>query len=261
METDAIRESVLGKTGRIPKWVLLFLAGIAGVGALAFVVAIASPDYADNAWRVLLINFLFWTAVAQGGVIFSCVLRITNARWGRSFLRISESFASFLPVSILVLILIFIGADRILPYSTHHYHPPKDIWLSMPFVFLRNFLGFSFLLFLTYRYVRGSLLMDINPKRAPAFTNVKRLATFIVATYSVVFSLFAWDFMMSLDPHWFSTLLGPYYFMGGLISGVAMTLIVSTGLSRYLNLRDYLGDYHYWDIGKCSTDLLFCGLI
>lgn len=250
-KTDTTRETVLAKTGLIPKWVLLFLGGVAAVGAVAFAVAAASPEQADGAWRILLINFLFWTAVAQGGVIFSCVLRITNARWGRSFLRISESFGSFLPVSLLILIVIFIGSDRVLPYVEHHYHHPKDVWLSLPFVFLRNFLGFGFLLFLTYRYIRASLLQDLSPSEPNIyFPRLRKLAPFLVGTYAVVFSFFAWDFMMSLDPHWFSTLFGPYYFMGGLISALAMTVIISVGLSRYLNLGDYLGDWHYWDIGK-----------
>ncbi len=243
------RNAVLGKTGRIPSWLLWFLGVVGAAGAVAFAVAAADPDKAEGAWRILLINFLFWTALAQGGVIFSCVLRITNARWGRSFLRISESFSFFLPFSMLILILIFIGSDKLLPYATHHYHAPKDVWLNMPFVFLRNVLGFAFLLFLTYKYVKGSLLLEINPAKG-SFSDVKKLAPYIVGAYAVVFSLFSWDFMMSLDPYWFSTLLGPYYFMGGLVSAVGMTLIVSVGLSRYLNLKDYLGDYHYWDIGK-----------
>ncbi len=248
-KTDKTREDVLAKTGRIPKWILFFLGAIAAVGALAFAIAAGSPDSSPGAWRILLINFLFWTAVAQGGVIFSCVLRITNARWGRSFLRISESFGSFLPLSMLLLLLIFAGADYLLPYSTHHYHAPKDIWLNMTFVFLRNFLGFALLLFLTYRYVRNSVLLDTDPSKTD-FKSVKKLAPYIVGTYAVVFSFFSWDFMMSLDPHWFSTLFGPYYFMGGLISAVGMTIIISAGLLRYLNLKKYLGDYHFWDIGK-----------
>ena len=236
--------------GMIPRWILLFLGGVTAVGALSFIVSASMPEYADGAWRILLINFLFWTALAQGGVILSCVFRITNARWARSFLRIGESFSFFLPVSMLVLIVIFIGADKVLPYAEHHYHHPKDTWLSMPFVFVRNVAGFAFLLFLTYRYVKGSLCLDISPADGTGFDGVKKLAPFIVGTYAVVFSLFSWDFMMSLDPHWFSTLLGPYYFMGGLISAVAMTLVLSVGLSRYLGLGAYLSDYHYWDIGK-----------
>ncbi|WP_462136899.1 hypothetical protein [Candidatus Mycalebacterium sp.] len=249
MEKIDAAQDVMGKTGRVPKWVLLFLGGIGVAGALAFALAAISDEQSAGAWRVLLINFLFWTAVAQGGVIFSCVLRITNARWGRSFLRISESFSSFLPVSMLLLIVIFLGSEHVLPYADHHYHAPKDVWLSMPFVILRNLLGFALMLFLTYKYVRGSLLLDIDPSKTD-FARIKKLAPYIVGSYAVVFSLFSWDFMMSLDPHWFSTLFGPYYFMGGLISAVAMTIVVSAALSRYLNLKNYLNDYHFWDIGK-----------
>jgi Ni/Fe-hydrogenase subunit HybB-like protein len=56
--------------------------------------------------------------------------------------------------------------------------------------------------------------------------------------------------MLSLDPHWFSTLFGPFYFMGSFVSSIAMTIILSVMLRRRLGLEDYLDDNKYHDIAK-----------
>lgn len=248
---QSIGQEIQQKTNQIPTWILILFAAIAVVGLGTFAVN-ATGDNASSTWQIFLVNFLFWTAVAQGGIIFSCILRITDARWGRSLLRISEGFGSFLPLSFLLLLVIFLGREYILPYTTHHYHHPKEIWLSTGFVASRNIIGFAILLVLNFFYLKYSLKQDYDSgsSNVDYFTKLRKLAPAIIILYVIVFSFFAWDFMMSLDPHWFSTLFGPYYFIGGLISAAGATIILSVALKRYLGLDDYLTQHHYWDMGK-----------
>jgi len=250
-----IRDEILAKRNQIPKWVIYLFLGIAIVGFGTFALN-ASGENAKDIWLIFLVNFLFWTGVAQGGIVFSCILRITDARWGRSFLRISEGFGAFVPVGfILLLVLVFLGKDYVLPYATEQYHHPKDIWLNMTFVQVRNIILFAILIVLSYAYVRISLNQDLvgndNTKKDNGyFPRLRTLAPAIVIFYAITFSFFAWDFMMSLNPHWFSTLFGPFYFMGSLIAAIGATIILSVVLKRYIGLDDYLGQYHYWDMGK-----------
>ena len=180
--------------------------------------------------------------------MFSCILRITNARWGRSLLRISEAFASFTIIAFILLLFLFVGKEVLLPYATQHYHAPKDFWLNIDFVMARNIVGFAILIVLNYFYLKTSLSQELDEQNK--INTLKKIAPAIILVYAFVFSLFAWDFMMSLDPHWFSTLFGPYYFMGGLISAIGATIILSVALKNHLGLNDYLTDYHYWDMGK-----------
>lgn len=243
----SVSNEILAKRNRIPGWVFGVFAGLAAVGVAAFVLG-ARGERAEEAWQLFLVNFLFWTGVAQGGLVFSCILRITNARWGRGLLRISEGFASFTLVSFVLLLVLFAGAEFVLPYATHHYHSPKDVWLDMNFVMARNILGFAGLLVLNYFYLKTSLEQDLSGKER--IVRLKKLAPAVVVVYALVFSLFAWDFMMSLDPHWFSTLFGPYYFMGSLIAAIGATIILSVPLKRHLGLDGYLSVNHYWDMGK-----------
>ncbi|MCY3986444.1 MAG: hypothetical protein OXF23_05320, partial [Candidatus Dadabacteria bacterium] len=244
---QSINQEILAKRNQIPAWVFKVFLALAVLGAGAFVIN-ANGERAEEAWQLFLVNFLFWTGVAQGGLVFSCILRITNARWGRGLLRISEGFASFTIVSFVLLIVLFMGKEVILPYAHHHYHSPKDIWLNINFVMARNVIGFAGLLVLNYFYLKTSIQQDLEGKEN--IVKLKKLAPAVIGVYAIVFSLFAWDFMMSLDPHWFSTLFGPYYFMGSLIAAIGATIILSVPLKRYLALDDYLSPNHYWDMGK-----------
>ncbi len=246
-----IGQEILQKTNGIPKWIIILLTAIAVIGFGTFAIN-ATGENASAVWQIFLVNFLFWTAASQGGIIFSSILRITDARWGRSLLRISEGLSSFLPLSFVLLFVIFLGKDYILPYTTHHYHHPKEIWLDTTFVASRNIIGFAVLLVLNFFYLKYSLKQDYESgnNHTDYFGKLRKLAPAIIIMYSLVFSFFAWDFMMSLDPHWFSTLFGPYYFIGGLISAAGATIILSVVLKRYLGLDDYLTQHHYWDMGK-----------
>ncbi len=244
---QSISQEILAKRNQIPGWVFKIFFALAILGAGAFVMGIRG-EKEEEAWQLFLVNFLFWTGVAQGGLVFSCILRITNARWGRGLLRISEGFASFTIVSFVLLLVLFLGKEVVLPYSHHHYHSPKDLWLNTDFVMARNVIGFAGLLVLNYFYLKTSLRQELNGEQK--IVKLKKLAPAVIGAYVIVFSLFSWDFMMSLDPHWFSTLFGPYYFMGSIIAAIGATIILSVPLKRYMGLDGYLSQNHYWDMGK-----------
>jgi hypothetical protein len=157
---ERIRDELLSKRPRKISMLLILLCLLLVV---ASVVVFISQSGSSEAWRAFLINFVFWTGVAQAGIVFSCALRITSARWGRPLLRVSEALGSFLPLSfVLLLILLFVGKDYVLPYATQHYHHPKEIWLDMSFVSARQIIGFLVLLVLSSIYLYYSLRQDLG---------------------------------------------------------------------------------------------------
>lgn len=266
---DSLREDVLARRLKTPKSVIMVLLLLVVIGIAAFLSRILGPD-PDGAWQIYLVNFLFWTGVAQAGIIFSCAIRITNARWGRPLIRISEGFGSFIPVSFILLIVVFLGRDHILPYATEHYHHPKEIWLNIPFVISRNLGGFLILIILSLLYVYYSLRMDLggvgerlqgvsswvasgwkgDEERDRIWPRIKKLAPAVVLVYAVVFSFFAWDLIMSLDPEWFSTLFGPFYFVGNFVAAIGGTIIISSFVRKYTGLQEYITRFQYHDLGK-----------
>jgi len=266
---EQIRDEILAKRSRIPSSAIYFflILGVIGFGTFAYQAFSSSPG---AAWEIFLVNFLFWTGIAQAGIVFSCILRITNARWARPLLRISEGLGSFIPISLVLLLLVFVGRDYILPYATEHYHAPKDVWLNMKFVFGRNVIGFLILMILSLFYLYYSLRQDLGgvgdkltglpawiasgwsgeDERKRVWLKLGKFAPAVIIFYALALSFFAWDFIMSLDPHWFSTLFGPYYFMGSFIASIGTTIILSVMLRRRLGLEEYLDDKKYHDIGK-----------
>ena len=74
-----------------------FLLGLAVLGGLAFLVGLAVDG--TRAWQALLVNFLFFGGLAQAGVVLSCILQVTSARWGRPLKRVAEASVAFLPVA------------------------------------------------------------------------------------------------------------------------------------------------------------------
>ena len=73
------------------------------IGGLAFLSGVFFGDR-YRAWQALLVNFLFFAGLAQAGVVFSAILQVTSARWGRPLKRLAEATASFLPASFLLLL-------------------------------------------------------------------------------------------------------------------------------------------------------------
>jgi len=266
---EQIRDEILAKRSLIPSSAIYVFLIIGIIGFATFVIQ-AMGSNPNAAWQMFLLNFLFWTGIAQAGIVFSCILRITNARWARSLLRVSEGLGAFTPLALILLLVLFLGRDYILPYATEHYHHPKDVWLNMKFVFGRNVIGFIVLLIVSMFYLYYSLRQDLGgvgtklsgisawvasgwsgeDERKRIWVKLGKFAPAVLILYALVFSFFAWDFMMSLDPHWFSTLFGPYYFMGSFIAALGTTIILSVLLRKRLGLEDYLDDKKYHDIGK-----------
>ncbi|GIW46561.1 MAG: membrane protein [Deltaproteobacteria bacterium] len=266
---EKAKEELLLKRARPPKWLFFILLLLMIAGIVTFISGVVGP-HAKEAWQIYLVNFLFWAGVAQAGVVFSCALRITSGRWGRPLLRISEAFSSFIPVSFVLLLVLFLGREYILPYATEHYHHPKDIWLSIPFVFARNVIGIFILSVLSLIYVYYSLRQDLGEvkdrlsgicgwiasdwkgeeDKRRCWDRLSKLAPAIALIYALTFSIIAWDFIMSLDPHWYSTLFGPFYFVASFVAALGATIILSSFVRRYLGLQDYITQFQFYDIGK-----------
>ncbi|MCY4075452.1 MAG: hypothetical protein OXH04_08500, partial [Acidobacteria bacterium] len=207
------------------------LLGLAALGGVAFLYGIVIGD-AGRAWQALLVNFLFFGGLAQAGVVFSCILQVTSARWGRPIKRVAEATAAFLPVAFVLLLVLLAGTTAWAPW-VHEPVEAKTPWLNVPFFVGRELLAFLVLGGLSLRYVYRSLRPDVgmlhesgerpatgfsallirdwrglDSERATGQRRQTRWAVAVLIAYGWVFTLIAFDFVMALDPHWFSTLLG-----------------------------------------------------
>ena len=117
-------------------WIFIVLVMI---GVVTFFVELTS-QHPERAWQAYLINFLLWSAIAQGAVLFSAVMHMTNARWSGPISSLSESFTAFFPLSFILFLILFLGRAYIFPWLNEDLHG-KEIWLNIPFLFWRDFCG------------------------------------------------------------------------------------------------------------------------
>lgn len=249
-----------------------FLLGLTALGGAAFLAGLVLDGI--RAWQALLVNFLFFGGLAQAGVVLSCILQVTSARWGRPLKRVAEATVAFLPAAFVLLLVLLAGTTAWAPWVRDPVEA-KTPWLNVPFFVLRNLLAFLVLSGFSLRYVYRSLRPDVgmlhesgarpatglaarliagwrdlDAERAIGQRRQSRWAVAVLIAYGWVFTLVAFDFVMALDPHWFSTLLGGYYFIGNLLIGLAFLAGVAAAGRRRLGIAGYVGRHQLHDLGK-----------
>ncbi|NTV33894.1 MAG: hypothetical protein HGA50_11460, partial [Deltaproteobacteria bacterium] len=135
--------------------VIFPVLALVGLGAFLFQV---SGEHPEKAWQAYLVNFIFWSAVAQGGLLFSVVLHVTKARWGKPLQGLAESFAAFFPVSFVLFLVLFLGRAFVFPWLGGDLHG-KEGWLTLPFLFSRDAAGLLILYGLGFAYLRHGLVL------------------------------------------------------------------------------------------------------
>jgi len=258
--TDAVLRGRLAGHAHGGRFRLFVIGGalLALAGAALFATAVSGGD-ADRAWQLFHVNWLYFTGLAGGSVAIAAVHKITQAKWSGVVLRFAEAAVAFFPVSLLGLVLIFtVGYDHIygpMQEQLHVLGHGKALWLSRPWMFGRLLVGLSALYYLGWRLIRADLLPDLadtrdqaegrrrrrydamlagfdatEAGRAAQEVRIHRLAPMYAATYAMVFSMVAFDAIMALQPHWFSNLLGGFYFMGSFLGAhmlLALTVMYS----------------------------------
>jgi hypothetical protein len=268
-------ELPLSRLDRVPSMVKWIAVALLIVGAIA--VAAAFVGDPARGWRAYLFNWLFWTSVAQGAVIFSAAVSMARGVWSKPVRRISLSFVAFLPISLVLLIPLLLAGKQIFPWVGQEMHGGKEAWLNLPFLGARNLSLILIMTGVSLIYAYWALRPDIGLVRASAPERLRglydrmtrgwrgqeteeviatrRLAVFgpiMALIWATAHSVLAWDFIMSLEDHWFSTMIGPLFFMGGFLGGIAATALLTSIYKTTLDLGDYIQPPQFHDLGKLT---------
>jgi hypothetical protein len=253
------------------------------VGVAAFLAALSSDP--DRAWRAYLVNWLFFTKIATGAVMFTVATFIVNAKWNWSIRRISLSPVAFLPISfVLFLPLLITMRANYFPWIDEMEHDPilqaKEAYLNLPFLRGRNLIGVALLFGLVLIYARLALRPDMGlaegheegdtgrakwrarltrgwrgqeVEEVESHIKMGRIAPAILIVYAVVMTMLSFDWIMSLEPHWYSTLFGGFFFMGAFWGGIALTVRLSVFFKwQDEEMDEMIGSSQLHDLGKLS---------
>ena len=219
---------------------------------LACGVAVWVAGYAVDPVRAGFNNilaFLFLTSIAVGGLFFVALEYIAGAVWSVPVRRINEFLAGLLPVVPLLAIPLLLNLHG-LYHWTHEEAVAGDAvlaaktpYLNVTFFVIRFVAVFVVWNLFCVVFVRNSVRQDTT-RDARLTTHNIRLAAVFLPVLAITITLTAIDWAMSLEPHWYSTIFGVYYFTGTALAGVsAATLCVVLLMEKgYLNVlrRDHL---------------------
>ena len=206
-----------------------------------------------------LINGFFFFALGLGALFFLALAYATETGWYASVKRVIEAVAGFLPTGmaffafVLLLITFMDGAHIYIwmdpeTVANDQIIQGKSAYLNKPFFWIRTLIYFAVYYIFLNGFKKRSLEEDRIGGTELHFMNYKKGATFLVF-FAVFSSTSAWDWLMSIDVHWFSTLFGWYTFAGMWCS----TMVVLVMTTLYLKKQGYLpkvNDSHIHDLGK-----------
>jgi len=237
---------------------LLVFSAMVLLGAAVFLYGISGPD-SERIWQAYLINFVFWTGISAGCVLFSAILSITHAHWGRSLKRLAEAPVFFLPVALALFGVLYPGREKLFPWILHPVKE-KAAWLNEPFLFLRDGVGLFALALAGIALILISVRREKETSRTPLEQPGKEkrreerlaviAANIYAILYAVILSLLAFDLVMSLSPHWYSSLFGAYYFVGSFLAALCLLMILAVLSLRNRDLHSYIRDDHLYNLGK-----------
>lgn len=257
---------------------------LVGLGTFLFQIAGQHPE---KAWQAYLVNFLLWSAVAQGGFLFSVVLHMTKARWGKPLQAAAESFAAFFPLSFLLFLFLFLGQEHVFPWLKGDAHGRAD-WLNLPFLFGRDTAGLALLYGLGLGYLYNALRLKRSSSEAsggeaslPGTRSVpdsKRLeiykrrtdvfAVLYIMAFAFVLTLLTFDLVMSMQPLWMSTLFGAYAFVKAFYIGLAALIALASLIYISRGNASGLTPPQFHDAGKLLfafgllwADFFYCQLV
>lgn len=238
---------------------------IVGVGLLGLLLTVVGLVYHDKALlfqRVmanLLLDGFFFFALGLGALFFLALSYATESGWYVYIKRMLEAQAGYIPIGSAILFVIFLVFAFTNGAHVYLWMDPevvaddpiisnKSAYLNKPFFLIRAaiYLGVFILFYMGFR--KRSLLEDAQGGTAIHFTNFKKAATFLVF-FAVFSSTFSWDWLMSIDVHWFSTLFGWYVFAGVWCSSMVVLMMLLLYL-RGKGLVPKLNDSHIHDVGK-----------
>jgi hypothetical protein len=227
---------------------------IAVGGAITLYGLFSAPE---RTWLNLLLNGFYLLSLAVLATFFLAVQRLARARWSAGLRRAPEAFMFVLPVAAGLMMAVFFGGRSIYPWThpgVFADEPPiagKVVYLQGPFVFARVAAALVLWGGFAWLFRKTSLAQDHDAgKNLVYHRRLDRYAALFAVVFAPTFTLSAYDWIISLEPKWFSTMFGVYVFAGAFVQALAAITLVIVVLAERGLLGDTVKEHHLHDLGK-----------
>ena len=248
METIS-KDFQIANPGKIKK--IAFIAGVAG---LIFTAA-GLFDNQSQFFYSYLNAYLFWITVSLGGLFFIMLHHLTGSEWSIVLRRIMETVASTIPVMALLFIPVIWGM-----YDLYHWShedavvsdvllQKKSAYLNPAFFIIRAVFYFAIWSLLSLLLYKTSLAQD-NAFDNNQVTKMRKVSAPGMVAFALTITFAGFDWAMSLDAHWYSTIFGVYIFGGSFLAILCFLVVFGLFLRKRNILDNTITVEHYHDIGK-----------
>ncbi|MGB8064970.1 MAG: hypothetical protein WCF26_23995 [Candidatus Sulfotelmatobacter sp.] len=225
---------------------------LVGIGSVTFAAGLYFAP--QRTWLNLLLISYYLLGLALAGAVWVTLQYVSGAHWSTALRRVPEAMAGLLPQAALGILAILILRPSLYPWISGLHSDGgaigfKHIWLSLPFFrvravfYLLGWLGFI------WAVLRTSRRQDADGDLKHTRTSTRLAAAFLVF-FGVTFCLASFDWIMSLEPEWYSTIFGFYNIAGLFVSGLATLTLLLVWLQRESPLKDVITEQHLHDVGK-----------
>ena len=234
--------------------------GLGVVGLLVTAVAYATDTGGRPAVLAgYLIAFAYWVGIAITASIWNAIFHASAARWMTVFRRVFETMGSAVPIFILLFIPIAVGMPVLFPWvnpSNQMSHEQlellthKALWLNVPGFLLRAAVYFLIWVVVNQLLRGWSLRQDQEGGLEPT-RKMRRYGSGAIPFLGLSITFAAFDWLMSVDPFWYSTIFGAYYFAGSFVACIALLTVITV---RNRNDQRHFGGlvtrHHTHNLGK-----------
>ena len=234
-------------------------AGLSKIGMIIFAVGGALSLLAffvdqERAIFNYLVVYMMLVSIGLGSLFLIALEYIAGADWSTPIRRIPEFLAGLLPV-LLVLVIPLLVFNHDLFHWAHKEAVADDKilqgkapYLNVTFFVIRTFVFIGLWVLFYWLITRNSRKQDSTKDQMLTKKNIKISAVFILV-FALSLTFTAIDFMMSLEPHWFSTIFGVYFFAGTVVAALAAVTIAVVLLKEKGYFAPWMTDDHLFSLG------------
>ncbi len=225
----------------------LFLAGVGGAALVAGF--FLKPTLA---WPNLLLISNYLLGLGLAGLVVVALHDITGARWSRQIRPVAAAMSAILPFAAVGLMVVFLCRPSLYEW-THRtggepQSPLQHLWLNRPFFLLRAIVYLGVWIAFAGLVLRDCMRSPDDHHPSVLGKNVRRSALFLVV-FGITCWLSSYDWLMSLEPEWSSTIYSVYNFAGLFLSGLAALVLIVLALRGRTPGQDFLNKDQLHDLG------------
>ena len=227
---------------------LLALMAVAILVSLS--AAFISGSGSSRVWANILLNNQFFLGLSLGAAFFIAVHRVSMSGWHTALQKLPDAMTTFLPVAFILMLLMYFGMHDTYSWSRNEgldeVIEGKRAWLNMPFFFIRIIFYFTGWILFT-RMMKKNTEILISSSDLKYHNRRKIFAGVFLVFFGVTVSASSWDWIMSLEPHWYSTIFGWYVLISMFVASLCF-IILLTWLLRRMGYLRFLKSDHVHDL-------------